>query len=629
MELNSKDVNGEVFLSRLTLEDEKQSEVLAASQVERENRSVGKAERKKIRKVARIKHVVAEQCGVTISDEPTNEWLVVWGLGIAFGTSKEEIMAYLDPQPVEVRLFVDQSYSFLRCDSQLDASKLKEKYHGSNFSERQMLYVGFVQNSEEIPEEDIRQIMSFQSNIPNGLSVFGEFITKEEEDLIIKNLYVDPTLVSNLKKRTVQHFGYEFRYGKNDVDADSPLPNKIPDYLKPFVSKIVYCGALPDEPDQLTVNQYLPGQGIPPHCDTHSCFEGPIVSLSLGSNVVMDFRQANSIASVNLPARSLLVMRGTSRYGCTHGITPRTWDVIPDETYGGITVQARKLRISLTFRKLKRGELACHCRFPSLCDTQNGKIADDNASVLEHDLVHKVYEDIAEHFIETRHRPWPKVKEFVKNLIPGDRLLDIGCANGKYFRINHDILEVGMDMCTGFLMTCRAKGNNVVQANGLFLPFQDSYFESVISIAVLHHISTKERRMRFMSEILRVMVPGGIGLIYVWAKDQSVEQTQSTWSKRQRERNSYNPPDSCVDLVSDYLFLPVHDRDNEFSHNDMLVPWVNHQEKKYAVRHRYYHVFNEGELEELITETQPAPKILEAYYEQGNWVVKFQKLVVS
>ncbi|CAL8115940.1 unnamed protein product [Orchesella dallaii] len=69
--------------------------------------------------------------------------------------------------------------------------------------------------------------------------------------------------------------------------------------------------------------------------------------------------------------------------------------------------------------------------------------------------------------------------------------------------------------------------------------------------------------------------------------------------------------------------------DNEYSRNDMLEPWVKHQEKKHTVHHRYYHVFNEGELEELITEIQPAPTILEAYYEEGDWVVKFQKPVIS
>lgn len=145
---------------------------------------------------------------------------------------------------------------------------------------------------------------------------------------------------SQLKKRTVQHFGYEFRYGTNDVDYCAPLSNKIPEYITPIVSKMLSVGAIPGEPDQLTVNQYSPGQGsyicyircfsplvhffvyffgnlrsegIPPHCDTHSCFEGPIVSLSLGSDIVMDFRQGETICSIVLPARSLLVMDGASR----------------------------------------------------------------------------------------------------------------------------------------------------------------------------------------------------------------------------------------------------------------------------------------------------------------------------
>lgn len=58
---------------------------------------------------------------------------------------------------------------------------------------------------------------------------------------------------------------------------------------------------------------YFIFQGIPPHCDTHSCFEGPIVSLSLGSDIVMDFRQEDAMSSVILPSRSLLVMDGSSR----------------------------------------------------------------------------------------------------------------------------------------------------------------------------------------------------------------------------------------------------------------------------------------------------------------------------
>ncbi len=46
---------------------------------------------------------------------------------------------------------------------------------------------------------------------------------------------------------------------------------------------------VPFTPDQLTINCYEPGSGIPPHVDSHSAFSNTIVALSLGSPVVMDF----------------------------------------------------------------------------------------------------------------------------------------------------------------------------------------------------------------------------------------------------------------------------------------------------------------------------------------------------
>ena len=42
--------------------------------------------------------------------------------------------------------------------------------------------------------------------------------------------------------------------------------------------------------DQLTLNDYMPGQGIPPHVDTHSPFEEVFASLSLRSGVTMHFK---------------------------------------------------------------------------------------------------------------------------------------------------------------------------------------------------------------------------------------------------------------------------------------------------------------------------------------------------
>lgn len=97
--------------------------------------------------------------------------------------------------------------------------------------------------------------------------------------------------------------------------------------------------------------------GIPPHVDTHSAFEDAIVSLSLASDIVMEFRKPSPTngkdymdhVSLTLPRRSLLIMSGESRYGWKHGITPRKIDVIRDAD-GHLTTKFRSKRISYTFR---------------------------------------------------------------------------------------------------------------------------------------------------------------------------------------------------------------------------------------------------------------------------------------
>ena len=64
-----------------------------------------------------------------------------------------------------------------------------------------------------------------------------------------------------LKHRYVKHYGYEFIYGSNNVDKDNPLPNGIPSECLPVMEKLVSLDCVKHEPDQLTVNEYQPGQG--------------------------------------------------------------------------------------------------------------------------------------------------------------------------------------------------------------------------------------------------------------------------------------------------------------------------------------------------------------------------------
>lgn len=78
-----------------------------------------------------------------------------------------------------------------------------------------------------------------------------------------------------------------------------------------------------------------------------------------------------------------------------------------------------------------------------MCDSQQGKISEENASNLEDHLVHKVYENIAPHFHETRHTPWPRVRNFIESITEeGAAILDVGCGNGKYFHLNSKAIQV-------------------------------------------------------------------------------------------------------------------------------------------------------------------------------------------
>ena len=148
-----------------------------------------------------------------------------------------------------------------------------------------------------------------------------DFISEEEETEILKLLKFDDSgeeYSSELKHRKVKHYGYEFKYGSNNVNLNEPI-KKIPSELNYLWDRLKkYSDNFESDfdftPDQLTVNCYEPGQGIPPHVDTHSAFEDGILSLSLESSVIMEFKNDKDLTfSILLPRRSLCLMLGESR----------------------------------------------------------------------------------------------------------------------------------------------------------------------------------------------------------------------------------------------------------------------------------------------------------------------------
>lgn len=71
-------------------------------------------------------------------------------------------------------------------------------------------------------------------------------------------LYIS-TANQQLRHRRVKHFGYEFLYGTNNVDKSNPLNDGIPSVCDVILERIQQHVAF--RPDQMTVNEYKPGQG--------------------------------------------------------------------------------------------------------------------------------------------------------------------------------------------------------------------------------------------------------------------------------------------------------------------------------------------------------------------------------
>lgn len=67
--------------------------------------------------------------------------------------------------------------------------------------------------------------------------------------------------------------------------------------------------------------------------------------------------------------------------------------------------------------------------------------------------------------------------------------------------------------------------------DNLALPFRDESFDAVLSIAVVHHFATTERRVGALRELARVLRIGGRLVITVWAMEQ----------RHRKVRHKYRP----------------------------------------------------------------------------------------
>lgn len=183
----------------------------------------------------------------------------------------------------------------------------------------------------------------------------------------------------------------------------------------------------------------------------------------------------------------------------------------------------------------------------------------------EYTNVKNIYENIANNFSDKRYSSWDWIDNFI-SIFPKDSIiLDIGCGNGRNMK-NKDYNFYGIDNCDNFVKLAKEITPNVYLSDMTNLPFNDNFFDSIISIASFHHLSNETRRIECLKEMHRVLKPNGKILLSIWSINQSHNKKL----------------------------------DNKFKYGDNMVPFKDN--KGNIIGNRYYYIFNNNEIYNLLTQ---------------------------
>jgi len=184
------------------------------------------------------------------------------------------------------------------------------------------------------------------------------------------------------------------------------------------------------------------------------------------------------------------------------------------------------------------------------------------------------YAAIAEDFSRTRARLWPALDLFKNYIKENDKILDIGCGNGRLINLIKDkkVDYRGIDYSAPLIDI--AKENfpdyKFEVGNILNLDFPENYFDDILLIAVLHHIPSAKLREKAINNMYRILKPGGYVLMTNW----------NLWQAR------------FLQYHIKYNWLR-HTKKVDLDENDILREWGK------TGNYRYVHAFTKIELDEL------------------------------
>ncbi|SCO66219.1 methyltransferase, putative [Plasmodium vivax] len=469
--------------------------------------------------------------------------------------------------------------------------------------------------SEPHSESDLRA-----ANSGGDVSIQADAIGEDFSEEVIRT-YEEEQWLKYTKNDEINLCHYFCRSTPNKIYKSYCVPDPRLFFSRECLDRI---GVLLDgrQPNQISFLKCHVNKAVEYVIESRHIFQDEIAFLVMKNDLPMSFLDIRKETKTNLlvAKNTLIRIKGRRRYELIWGIPKKKTLPLEGET------MRRKDSYLLIFRFIDepsvRKMLTQKHRNQKVKDEPQEKscvpveVGQDNSESIERTYVLDVYNKIAQHFCYTRYKSWNNVESLINEEQEGNLIIDVGCGNGKNVQVSSKYFFIGLDFSWHLLKLAQRKWNSdLFLANCVSIPLRSNIADLCISIAVIHHIGTHEKRRKAVAEMVRCTKVGGRILIYVWAYEQ-------------QENVVGNRKFDSQDIFVPWYLQPQHTLEGSEDVNaaEAAEREVLHPAKKDLQKlQRYYHVFRKEELHDMCLSISGV-RVEDFFFDTNNWAILLRRV---